>query len=99
MKIAPIWGKALMRRQIFDSERHACFVTFSCLRRRKLLDDKQAKGIVVHFLSVQLKNQKFDFRLVRADGDFVEFSTYSGKKYEPLLGTYSSEGYSMVETT
>src|SRR5208283_3854634 len=43
--------------------------------------------------------RKFDFRLVRADGDFEEFSTHSGKKYEPLVGTYSSEGYSMVETT
>ncbi len=46
-----------MRRRIFDREGHACFVSFSCFRRRRLLDDKQAKGIVIHFLSVQLKNQ------------------------------------------
>ena len=57
MQITLIWEKALMRRRIFDSEGHAYFVTFSCFRRRRLLDDKQAKGIVIHFLSVQLKNQ------------------------------------------
>lgn len=47
-----------MRRRIFDSEGHAHFVTFSCYRRRRLLDDKQAKGIVVRFLSAQLLNQQ-----------------------------------------
>jgi len=46
-----------MRRRIFDSVGHAYFVTFSCYRRRRLLDDKKAKGAVIHFLSVQLKNQ------------------------------------------
>ncbi|MGV8074548.1 MAG: transposase [Syntrophobacteraceae bacterium] len=46
-----------MRRQIFDKEGHAYFVTFSCFRRRRLLDDNQAKGIVIHFLAAQLKNQ------------------------------------------
>ncbi|MFZ2448275.1 MAG: transposase [Syntrophobacteraceae bacterium] len=47
-----------MRRRIFDNEGHAFFVTFSCYRRRRLLDDNQAKGIVIHFLSEQLKNQQ-----------------------------------------
>ncbi|MFZ2633188.1 MAG: transposase [Desulfosalsimonadaceae bacterium] len=46
-----------MRRKIFDKENHAFFVTFSCFRRRRLLDHDRAKGIVVHFLSTQLKNQ------------------------------------------
>lgn len=46
-----------MRRRIFDKENHAYFVTFSCYRRRRLLDNDRAKGIVVHFLSAQLKNQ------------------------------------------
>jgi putative transposase len=45
------------RRRIIDNERHAFFVTFSCYRRRKLLDDDRAKGIVVHYLSAQLKHQ------------------------------------------
>ena len=49
MQIALIREKALMRRRIFDSEGHACFITFSCFRRWRLLDDKQAKGIVIHF--------------------------------------------------
>jgi putative transposase len=49
-----------MRRKIFDKNHHAYFVTFSCYRRRKLLDDNRAKGIVVHFLSAQLKNQSGD---------------------------------------
>jgi putative transposase len=47
-----------VRRRIFDKENHAYFVTFSCYRRRRLLDNDRAKGIVVHFLSAQLKNQK-----------------------------------------
>ena len=46
-----------MRRKIFDKDNHAYFVTFSCYRRRRLLDHDRAKGIVVHFLSAQLKNQ------------------------------------------
>jgi len=47
-----------MRRRIFDNEGHAYFLTFSCYRRQRLLDDSRAKGIVIHFLSVQLKNQE-----------------------------------------
>ncbi len=46
-----------MRRTIFDFGNHAYFVTFSCYRRRKLLDHDQAKQIVIHFLAAQLKNQ------------------------------------------
>jgi putative transposase len=47
-----------MRRRIFDGEGHAYFVTFCCYKRRRLLDDDQAKGIVIHFLGVQLVNQQ-----------------------------------------
>jgi len=32
-------------------------VTFSCYRRRRLLDHNQAKQIVIHFLGEQLRNQ------------------------------------------
>lgn len=46
-----------MQRKIFDKENHAFFVTFSCYRRRKLLNTDKAKRIVLHFLSVQLRNQ------------------------------------------
>jgi len=46
-----------MRRKTYDSENHAYFVTFSCYRRRKFLNDDRAKRIAVHFLSAQLKNQ------------------------------------------
>ncbi len=44
-----------MRRRIYDAERHLHFVTFSCYRRRKLLDAPQAKGIVLGTLSAQLR--------------------------------------------
>ena len=47
-----------MRRKIYDNLNHAYFVTFSCYRRRRLLDSDRAKGIVVHYLSAQLNNQK-----------------------------------------
>ena len=47
-----------MRRRIFDNEGQAYFLTFSCYKRRRLLDDDRAKGIVIHFLSVQLRNQE-----------------------------------------
>ena len=46
-----------MRRKIFDRENHAYFVTFSCYRRRRILDDDQTKQIVIHFLREQLRNQ------------------------------------------
>jgi len=46
-----------MSRKIFDRENHAHFVTFSCYRRQRILDDDQAKQIVIHFLAAQLKNQ------------------------------------------
>jgi putative transposase len=51
-------SKRPMRRKIFVGEGHAYFVTFSCYRRRSLLDDDQAKGIVIHFLTAQLANQQ-----------------------------------------
>ncbi|MEX0701803.1 MAG: hypothetical protein WD069_06875 [Planctomycetales bacterium] len=34
-------------RRIDDSEGHAQFVTFSCYRRRRLLDDDRCKRIVI----------------------------------------------------
>lgn len=43
-----------MRRRIFDDERCVHFVTFSCYRRRKLLDHPQAKQIVIGTLRRQL---------------------------------------------
>ncbi|MDA3897597.1 MAG: transposase [Desulfobacteraceae bacterium] len=46
-----------MPRKILDKENHAHFVTFSCYRRQRILDDEQAKRIVIHFLTAQLKNQ------------------------------------------
>ena len=46
-----------MQRRIFDTNGHAHFVTFSCYRRRRLLDSDIAKIIVTRCLSAQLKNQ------------------------------------------
>jgi putative transposase len=44
----------MARRKIYDRDRHAHFVTFSCYRRRRLLDDDRAKRIVLGTLSPQL---------------------------------------------
>jgi len=44
-----------VEREVFDIGGHAHFVTFSCYRRRRLLDDNRAKSIVIHFLSEQLR--------------------------------------------
>jgi putative transposase len=41
-------------RRIYDQELHAHFVTFSCYRRRRLLDDDRAKRIVLGTLNSQL---------------------------------------------
>jgi putative transposase len=44
-----------MERKVFDIGGHAHFITFSCYKRRRLLDDDRAKGIVVHFLADELR--------------------------------------------
>jgi putative transposase len=44
-----------MERKVFDTGGHAHFVTFSCYKRRRLLDDDRAKGVVVHFLADELR--------------------------------------------
>jgi len=47
----------MTRRRIFDQEGHAHFITFSCYRRRRLLDHDQAKRIVLSVLRDQLIKQ------------------------------------------
>jgi putative transposase len=42
------------KRRIFDDERHAQFITFSCYKRRKLLNPDRAKRIVIGTLGSQL---------------------------------------------
>jgi putative transposase len=44
-------------RRIYDGEGHAHFVTFSCYRRRRLLDHDRAKRIVLGILTSQLQKQ------------------------------------------
>ena len=43
-----------MKRRIYDDELHAQFVTFSCYRRRRLLDHPGARQIVVDMLAGEL---------------------------------------------
>ncbi|MBS0209596.1 MAG: transposase [Planctomycetes bacterium] len=43
------------KRVIYDQESHAQFVTFSCYRRRRLLDDDQSKRCVLGALNAQLR--------------------------------------------
>ena len=45
------------RRRIYDQELFAHFVTFSCYRRRRLLDHDQPKRIVLGVLNDQLRRQ------------------------------------------
>ncbi len=47
-----------MDRRILDLRGHAHFVTFSCYKRRRILDDDRAKGIVFHFLSDGLQKHE-----------------------------------------
>lgn len=42
-------------RRIINTTGHAHFVTFSCYKRRRLLDDDRAKGVVIHFLADELR--------------------------------------------
>ena len=44
-----------MERKVYDGEGHAHFITFSCYKRPRLFDDDHAKGIVIHFLSDELR--------------------------------------------
>jgi len=46
------------KRVIHDDQLHAHFVTFSCYRRRRLLDDDRAKGVVLGVLNSQLVGRK-----------------------------------------
>ena len=45
----------MTKRKIYDRERHAHFVTFSCYKRRRLLDHDRAKRIVLGALNAQLR--------------------------------------------
>ncbi len=45
----------MARRRIYDDELHAHFVTFSCYRRRRLLDHPSTKQIVMTVLTDELK--------------------------------------------
>ncbi len=54
-KDGPVSRAAAMERKIFDLKGHAHFVTFSCYKRRKILDDNRAKGVVIHFLADRLR--------------------------------------------
>ena len=46
-----------MRRKIYDDQKHAQFVTFSCYKRRTLLNPDQSKRIVIGTLGSQLAGQ------------------------------------------
>ena len=48
----------MQSRRVFDSERYAHFLTFSCYKRRRLLDGDRAKKIVFGVLGSQLAKQR-----------------------------------------
>ncbi len=45
-------------RRVYDKERHAHFLAFSCYKRRRLLDADRAKKIVLGVLNSQLSRQQ-----------------------------------------
>jgi putative transposase len=47
----------MVTKRTFDREGHAHFVTFSCYRRRRLLDHDRAKNVVLEVLGSQLGRQ------------------------------------------
>jgi putative transposase len=47
----------MVRKRTYDREGHAHFVTFSCYRRRRLLDHDRAKRVVLEVLNSQLALQ------------------------------------------
>ena len=47
----------MAKRKIYDDELHAQFVTFSCYRRRRLLDHPRAKQIVIGVLADELEKR------------------------------------------
>ena len=47
----------MVTKRTFDREGHAHFVTFSCYRRRRLLDHDRAKKVVLGVLNSQLSRQ------------------------------------------
>jgi len=48
----------MVTKRVYDREGHAHFVTFSCFRRRRLLDHDRAKRIVLGVLNSQLSRQR-----------------------------------------
>ena len=48
----------MAKRAVYDEELYAHFVTFSCYRRRRLLDDDRAKRVVLGVLNAQLDSRK-----------------------------------------
>ena len=46
----------MARRRIYDDELHAQFVTFSCYRRRRLLDHPRTRQVVMGVLAAKMKN-------------------------------------------
>ena len=48
----------MFKRRIYDDELHVHFVTFSCFKRRKLLDHDRAKKVVMGVLASQIHKQE-----------------------------------------
>jgi hypothetical protein len=47
-----------VNRRIYDDDRHAQFITFTCYKRRKLLETDPAKRIVIGTLGAQLATHR-----------------------------------------
>lgn len=47
--------RSMVKRRVYDEEKHVHFVTFSCYRRRSLLETDQTKRVVIGQLGSRLK--------------------------------------------
>jgi putative transposase len=52
-----LYARVMVTKRTYDRERHAHFVTFSCYRRRRLLDHDRVKRVVLGVLTSQLTEQ------------------------------------------
>jgi len=66
----------MSRRRIYDDELHAQFVTFSCYRRRRLLDHARARQVVMSLPTTELATHEGTFWQPR----YYPFNLYTEKK-------------------
>jgi len=73
----------MTKRRIYDDQLHAQFVTFSCYRRRRLLDHPRARQVVMAVLAEYSKS--IDPKQPFWQPKYYPFNLYSEKKAKEKL--------------